>query len=385
MKKILLLALVFGLFLAFGCLQNAQPAAPEGMGAVPEAPIVQAQKQVELCANAVGVQARDDCFMALAIAGENATLCSRMYSAQKVDECMMRMAPEVPCSRLLLSADRDTCHYGVAKVQNSIEPCALISSEQARQQCVRELSPPCTLETDPAAKGECLAYEKNDFSYCTDDACRYSFGIDKGSYNSCIAIAEGAQKYACMAVVMNNSGMCDNAKTQPVQDLCTQLVAVQMGDIGICARATQGSDYRNGCYTQFAINGENSTPCSLAYPEVARDQCYFDFAKSTGMFESCAQIVNSLNMQGCYIVSAKANNNPLACSGVSMGKQRGDCYGGVILSGNKIAIEYCANVDDSDWKDKCYSRMAPMYDDKSLCEKVVGEDERKACLANFKS
>lgn len=381
MKKILLLALVFGLFFAFGCVKSAQPAPEETE--VPEVPTVQAPKPIELCANANGVQARDDCFMALALEGKNATLCSRMYSAAKVDECMMKMTPEVPCSRLLLSTDRDSCHYGIAKVQNSIVPCALISSAQVRQQCVKELSPPCEAETDAAAKGKCLAYEKNDFSYCTDDACRYSFGIDKGSYNSCLGVAEGAQKYACEAVVMNDPGRCDNAKTAPVQDLCTRIVAVQTGNISTCRRATLGSDYRNSCYTQFAINEKNYSLCVLTYPETARDQCYFDFAKNTGIFDSCAQIVNSLNMEGCYIVSAKANNNPLACSGLSMGKQRGDCYGGVILSGNKINIAYCANIDDSIWKDKCYSRMAPMYDDKSLCEKVVGEDEKKACLANF--
>ncbi|VVB57822.1 Uncharacterised protein [Candidatus Anstonella stagnisolia] len=384
MKKILLLAMVFGLFFAFGCLQNAQ-AAPEETTAAPQTPAVQVQKPIELCANAVGVQARDDCFMALALAGKNASMCSRIYSAQKVDDCMMKMAPEVPCSKLLLSADRDSCHYGIAKRDNSVLPCALISSAQVQQQCVKELTPPCLAETGLAAKGECLAYEKNDFSYCTDDACRYSFGIDKGSYNACLAIAEGAQKYACEAVVMNNSGICDNAKTEPAQDLCTELVAVQTGNINTCARATQGSDYRNGCYTQFAVNGKNYSLCAFAYPEVARDQCYFDFAKNTGIFESCASIVNTLNLQGCYIVSAKANNNPLACGGVWDGKQRGDCYGGVILSGNKINVAYCANIGDAIWKDKCYSKMAPLYDDKSLCQQIIGNDEKKACLANFKS
>lgn len=383
MKHVLLLALVFGLFFAFGCLGGGQKA-QEGAGAAVQAPQTQPQKPAELCAGAIGVDARDECFMGQALAKKDATLCSRMYSAKKVDECIGKLVPGIGCSRLLLSEDKDDCYYGIARKGNSTGACADISSVQTQQQCIRELSPPCELETG-AAKGKCLAYEKNDFSYCTDDGCRYSFAVDKGSYNACLAMGEGAEKYACMAIVMGEPGRCDNAKTVPVQDLCTQLVAVQTGKISACMRATLGSDYRNGCYTQFAVRERNFTLCALAYPEVARDKCYVDVAKDAGLFESCAQVVNSLNREGCYIVSAKANGNPLACSGVSMGKQRGDCYGGVILSGNKIDVAYCANIDDAIWKDKCYSRMAPMYGDKSLCEKVVGSDERRNCLANFAS
>ncbi|MBS3068850.1 hypothetical protein J4441_00605 [Candidatus Micrarchaeota archaeon] len=380
MKYALLLALVFGLFFAFGCVQNMP--AQQDNGAQAQQPQEKPPVPVP-CASAIGVEAKDNCFMGIAKSTMNASMCARIYSAQLVDECLNATMQNIACSGFLLSSGRDACYYEAAKAANSTAQCALISSLQMRQQCISELSPPCELETNAAAKGRCLAYLKNDFSYCTNDECRYSFALEKSAYPACLELAEGAQKYACFAIVLEDSGKCDQAPQLPTKDLCTQMVALHTDNIQTCNRATLGSEYRNGCYALFAIKESNYTLCSLASPETARDACYADFAKSTGIFGACANVVNSLNKEACYLFAARENSNPLACEGMLYERSQTDCYANVIFAGKRIPLEYCEEIRIGTWKDKCFETMAPFYADRAICEKISGSDSKASCVASF--
>jgi hypothetical protein len=381
-----ILLLIFGILLFAGCVQQAPPVQtpPVQTPEQPQAPEVVAAP--EPCSYVYGVEAKNGCWFEHAKKTGNASECGRIYMIEAKDDCVYNFVStsgdESVCGKLVSLSRRDECQKYFAYAKNSTEPCLKIFDEAKKAECMRTFSPPCTLEQTDEEKASCLAFLKNDYTFCADDACRFRFGKEKKAFGACGLMAEGAQKYACEALVLNDTGRCAQSGIASMKDQCLRVYAEEVGDVNVCDLARIATEYRNWCYNYFASKLQNSSVCQRAEPESARDECYMNYSSTVDDTAACPNVINTLNREICYFRTAYAHNDPSACNGLDFYNSRQTCYSKVIFAG-KINYQLCGPIMEPLWQDKCYERMAAEYLMPELCENIADADTKATCQNKF--
>lgn len=389
----ILLALSSFMLFSFGCIQK--PAEPS----VVEPPVVEppaANATVTEPCSAGNIVQKDGCFASLAKSKSDPEICRNIYSVTTMDSCYAGFAYtdlEI-CKRITDKELRSVCLTTNAKRLNSEESegiCNLIDNAEARAACLKQVVPPCRLVLDPDQRALCVAYEKNDYTFCTSDYCFSQYAENRSDSNACNLINNSANRYSCFAVVKKDVGECKNAPLVPVQDYCVELASERLGNVNGCDLASAGSDYRNRCYLYFAVKERQGSTCNRAEPEfsvgsgTSKYWCYEQYASQAADVSVCPKILESQSRIGCYYTAAKKNRMPSLCNPLNNAAWMKDCYAGSILyvEGGPVASD-CENVQDSTWKDKCYYKSALATVNGTLCGFITpGTSDKDSCDSAF--
>lgn len=388
----IVIAFIGLMVLLSACVQQPQaPSVPSQPITVPQAQenktVAPAVVPSEPCTTGSILQ-KDECFLNLAKSKGSVSYCDSIYSADKRDECIFGFAKSDGklCDRLFASSYRSDCFLAYARAKGDFQICSKIGNDSARAACLKELSPACSFETDEVAKGRCLAFNKSDYTFCKDTECKIDFAFSSREDGACNLLPENelAARYACFALARNSTSWCARAGEKlAVSDYCYQIFALKAKDVGVCDLGSEGSQYRNSCYLTFALNGSNPTLCKNPAPEEARDDCYLNYSVSKNEVAVCENVINSLNRAKCYIYTAKANGNPAACNKLQFGTLE-PCMVQVLSNIGLGSPDYCKDVADSLWKDKCYVVAAEKFRNQTLCAFVSDTDQIAKCNAPFK-
>lgn len=376
----------FSILLVFslGCIQKEQPL-------VQEPPIIppgnnQTAPSDQPC-SAGNVVQKDECFFNLAKGPAGIVACKSIYSIGKTDECYSLFASgDLEACKSISDADmRAGCLSQNALRVKDQEICNLIDNAASRAECLKQVVPPCTIGLSQEERELCLALEKNDYTLCLSDECLRAFAEEKKVSEACIPIKGEADRFACVAIVRANPSECKQSSLASVQDLCLQKASIALGDLASCSLATPGSTYRNDCYTSFAISQKDDSICKKSTPEDSRDLCYASFSLETANTTACAKISSSINRVGCYYFASAKNRMPSLCNPLQNEAQRNDCYGkGMFIPEGPLAAD-CMQVSSQEWKDKCLRIAATKAYDRTLCEPIITDYEKKACEDLFAS
>ncbi len=390
----ILLALSVIILFSFGCAQK--PSEPN----VAEPPVAEPPKNnttasAEPCSTGNIVQ-KDGCFASLAKSKSDPEICKNVYSVEKLDSCFAYFASNNlgVCKQITDAPMRQACLTENARRINSSESesiCNLIDNAEARAACLRQVVPPCRLILDPDQRALCIAFEKNDYTFCTSDTCFARYAENRSDSNACNLINSAAEKYACLAVVKKDAGECKNAALAPVQDYCVEIAAKRLGSVNGCDLASAGSDYRNRCYLYFAVEERRGSTCNRAEPEfsvgigTSKYWCYEQYASRAADVSVCPKILESQSRIGCYYTAAKKNRMPSLCNPLGNAAWMKDCYAGSILyvEGGPLPSD-CEKVQDSTWKDKCYYKSALATANSTLCGFITpGTSDKDSCDEAF--
>lgn len=390
----ILLALSAIMIFSFGCAQK--PAEPSVVEPPAVEPPQNATVSAEPCSSGNIVQ-KDGCFAALAKSKSDPEICKNVYSVEKLDSCFAYFAGnnlEV-CKQITDAPMRQACLTENARRINSSESeavCSLIDNAEARAACLRQVVPPCRLVLDPDQRALCVAFEKNDYTFCTSDTCFAQYAENRSDSNACNLINNSASRYSCFAVVKNDVGECKNAPLVPVQDYCIEKSAEALDSVNGCDLASAGGDYRNRCYLYFAVKGRQGSICARAEPEfsvgssgTSRYWCYGQYATQAADVSVCPKILESQSRIGCYYTAAKKNSMPSLCNPLNNAAWMKDCYAGSILyvEGGPVPAD-CMNVQDQTWKDKCYYKAALATANSTMCGFITpGTSDRDSCDSAF--
>ncbi len=377
------LAIICSLLLfAYGCPQKTGPV-------VVQEPVVTEQEpeepeEAQLCGTGNILQ-KDECFFELAKSNSNPETCKNIYSLGTLDSCYAFFADsdlEV-CKKITDSEMKASCLTENAKNEESEDICKLIEDIAARENCLKEVLPPCMLIADVEERQLCLAYENNDYSLCKTDWCLFEYAQNMSEEDACEMIATQSERFACTAVSRKDVSACFDASLSPIQDACIEIASKELDKPEGCDLATNGSDYKNSCYLYFAVENLDTSFCKKAAPEEERDQCYSDYSIRTATVDACPDIIESLNRIGCYYQSALQNRMPSLCNPLENSAQRTDCYSKGTFSKEGPAPIDCAFVESEVWRDKCYYQAAVKNQESSLCAFITPGHDKDACESLF--
>lgn len=374
----LLLALVF----AAGCAQKPQPilteppiTPPQGNGA---------EVATAICTEGNVVQ-KDECFFLAAKTEGNFSLCQRIYSIDRMDDCYLLFSDtgfEV-CGKISDSEKKSACLLKNALRLKNDDICNLIENSDKRADCLAKVVPPCMLIMDLENRTLCQALEKSDYNLCTTDNCLMEYAKQKSSAGACNLVGENVQKYTCLAIVGENVRVCKEAGV--VADTCIEKASIALDDLAGCDLATQGSTYANRCYLHFAVKENNPDICKKATPEfnimmsTSRNWCYGQFANITANVSVCPRVTETINRILCYMDAAKGNRMPSLCNQLATQSERSSCQAAVINSDAGPLFSDCQHVNIDDWKNKCYFRIAKSAYNSSICELIGPGPDKDSC------
>jgi hypothetical protein len=382
-----LLGIIGVMLLLSACIQQTDNA-PVVTEPATQTPAAVLPKNVSLpCANG-SILDKDSCFAALANTTGNVSVCDSIYSSDLKDSCIYGFAKNdgTLCDRLFSKDMRAECFLSYARNSGDFKVCDNIGVEATRQACLKELSPPCSFETTDEAKGQCLAFTKKNYTYCRTTDCYIEFARNFSDAGPCDMISDTDMptKLACRAAARNDSTECKGANNSVLADVCYEMFAKLSGDPGVCAQVSAGSPYRNSCYVYFALTEKNSSYCKNPTPESARDLCYSNYSITLNDWKSCENVVVSINKAKCYIDVAKINGNPAACNDLLFGNL--DVCANMVFTGPGVANPaFCADVESTLWRDKCYIWSAEHDMNQTLCNFVSSNDSLAKCMAPFQS
>lgn len=385
------LLVILGIF-AFGCIQPTTGVAPNTTTPTVEVPIVDEIVVVpyEKCADSNGVLSSDKCYLDLALESSDSLLCQKIYSIKTRDECYdyFSKTDEKLCAKIASPSLRSNCYFNSARRLNDTDYCVKISNSTEKQNCLVELSPPCSFESDVKSKNLCLALYNNASKFCADDDCRFELGTKNLNPSACDDIDESnrALRSACRAIALDDISICTESGLDVVADYCYKLAAYAASNSAWCTYTTAGSPYGLECLMHFATTTNDPTLCKYSDSELDRDNCYMNYSISTGNYSACDKIIISLLDSQCRIATAMQNGDMSSCNKMQY-NSRTNCYN-LVLSGAVplVSEESCFGINELDsdpWQYRCLSQYAYQTADSSICAKIDDAKYRAECEFRF--
>jgi hypothetical protein len=144
-------------------------------------------------------------------------------------------------------------------------------------------------------------------------------------------------------------------------------------------------DKRDGCYYDLAFELNNSAVCDLMSNEspdlvANRDPCYFGFIANNlnrGDEKICEKIVDKNFNLYCFVTVAGNLKKPSVCEKFSGDKKT------VCIASAEWDSLLCREVNDLDTRDFCFSYLAKLKTDTSLCYNISSGELVEDCLDNI--
>mgnify|MGYP001610666940 FL=1 len=135
------------------------------------------------------------------------------------------------------------------------------------------------------------------YPYIAQDICRVVFASEK-----------------------SDPAICDKVKIADVKGGCYGMLAVKLGESGLCAKAP--ADARDKCYSEAATK-LGAEACEKIQAVDPRDNCFANAASRLGDSSLCTKISGVNQRDSCYFNTA--HRNPALCSQISNPQVRQDC------------------------------------------------------------
>tara|TARA_Y100000310_G_scaffold343333_1_gene450476 strand:- start:1212 stop:1895 length:684 start_codon:yes stop_codon:yes gene_type:complete len=191
-------------------------------------------------------------------------------------------------------------------------------------------------------------------------------------------------------------------------DNCVSLEDSQREDCYLnqlkCSKITSVA-LRDSCVAQLALVKSDVDVCDLISRDNTKGFCQFQLINVTGTATDCKNIENTFWSGNCHLNFALSDNDVRLCGTLS-GNQKNLCFEQIAFATNdyfvchalpdidearciyEIAKEIkdekaCDELKGTLHKSACYSRIAQLKEDVTLCEKVITPLVKGKCLAAF--
>ncbi len=322
----------------------------------------------------------DNCHYQKALMNESADECKKIENGTLMDICYEEISDVslAACLEVRDQSKKDFCVTSFAVSKNDIELCDVLDS--ARQSC-REAVDSCIGDDDEAL---CRALKDEDPSKCQSDTnCLLNYSMQKQNSSSCSLIQNPVIATGCESAI-KKTDKCDALSLQSQRDYCYQIYAQYSDDYLVCTQISDNSDYKVNCLSMFAASEGNYSICTKGMLQLDdRWACYTNYSLATGDISGCEAIdeLATTNRFKCTFEYAKKYGDPSACQVIVSLPSRDTCYQGTIIySNDNLDGQYCKEVTDFNWRNKCYNEAAKISDDVTLCDEIEESFARQACI-----
>jgi len=372
---LLILIVVLGAALIMIITQRGEPEpAPE----VPNETIVQEIPEEPENETNVTEVCGDSCHYDMAVAGMNFSECQQIENATLRQDCYEELSSVSmdACTALEDLSKKEECITAFATAQGNISMCDYL-----------EDSLDCQLAVDPCLLSDnmklCRAVEYEDPSECGQDTdCLLNYSITKKDKDACELIQNTAVSVACASVI-DSMDNCKTLEKQAQRDYCYQLYAIYTDDYLECSEITENTQYAIDCFATFAARRGDVEICEAdGFKLDTMWECYTKYSLMSGNISGCERIheLAKTNKFNCAFEFAKQYGDPSACTVIDSLVTRDTCYqGAMIYSNENLKWENCAGVTDFNWRNKCYTESAKLYDDITLCDYAEEDYAQRSC------
>jgi hypothetical protein len=330
--------------------------------------------------NATGCTS-DACLTNLAEEEGNPTLCDLILNETRQQLCLEKIADVSfdACERMQDYGKRKSCAMAHAEEEQSIRPCQRLGlAEEDRDACIRSVDE-CYFE-GAEDQPTCRALQHQDVSFCEGDtACVNIYAIQNGETDSCEAITDPAEQNACVGLVLGRS-LCHELSLPSRQDYCYELYSKATNE-SYCGAITEGSDYEWRCHAYFAVTQQNASQCA-ATDLLGRWKCYRNYSAETGDLAGCRAIhlLAQTTRYNCLFDIVTLYSDPRACTEFVYASDRERCYSALIYQHRvPIALESCALIELTAWRNACYSTVAVEQKNSSICAYADTSTSKELC------
>jgi hypothetical protein len=379
---LLVLIVVVGGALVYIITQKGAPSAPPNETGRPPVPPPQNVSNVTNITNVTG-QCDDQCLLDRAVQNKNFSDCQGISAEALEQDCYGQLSDVSldACKALSDQAKRKACVTAFAVADDDIALCELLS--EGKDEC-RLAADPCYNAED---KTMCNVLRDNNPSLCgINSTCLLNYSVTKKNSTSCSLIQNTVAATACLSAVQYTD-KCSDLSMQAEKDYCYQLFAVYANDYLTCTQITTNSAYALECYSVFAARLHNLSVCDRGgFGLNERWACYTNYSLATGDLSGCEEIdeLATTNQFRCSFEYAKKYGNPAACQIIGSLASRSTCYeGAIIYSNQNLDWHFCDDVTSFDWRNKCYTESAKLYDDVSLCDNIAEDFAKESCRNSY--
>lgn len=370
--------IVASLMLFFGCLgKEEQPAAPSQEG--PSISVISAGAGQEPGEE----ELTDEEWMQKALDEQNAFYCLKV-PVEMQDECLLPLSNVSlqNCMMLVKYDYEKECLWHHAYAERDTSICDLMRGSDV-DDCVRAIAPPCTLETEEASKGRCLAFLHGNYTYCRDDQCFFDFATQNRQSAACSGIQNDIKMDVCTAVI-EGGNPCNEYK-ESNKDLCYYMMAIGKNSTSYCYNINGffTAEIAYQCFLHFALQNDNKDICEGVGLN-NRWNCYMNYSIEKHDLSACRAVdpraEASRNM--CFDRFARTFFQASACNEMNYTSiSKTNCYAYVIMAAPSLDFWDCNNVQMPEWRDRCFTNMATLEKNMEYCGYVEDASMKQLCLS----
>ncbi len=382
MRGFHLILILAGFMLIFGCIEDRQqPPAPaqegprisvigaETGGGEPPAPEEMtdaqwAQKAIE----------ERNAYYCLKVSIERQEACLLPLSNISVQNCMM----------LGLYGNERVCLWHHARTSRDISICDMLRGDEVLE-CVRELSPPCTMEPDEVSRGRCYAFLNNNSAHCRDDQCFFDFAMEKKDASACAGMENHVKKAVCEGII-EGTDPCPSF-SESNRNLCYYMMALGRDNPSHCysINGLYETEIAYQCFFHFALRDGNKDMCN-ALELNNRWKCLTEYAMEKKDLGACQAIDRRANLAWnlCFDGFARKFYQASACNHLPDGAVvQVNCYAFVVMASPELELWDCGNIYVKEWRDRCYMNMAGQKNDATYCNYMEDASMRQLCISRI--
>ncbi len=364
---LLIVIVVIGAVLIF--FMTPKPT-PDGVGQIEnETNVVNTSNVIEIC--------DDACFYKLAVNTNDYLACQNLSKPSTTESCYEEISNSSfeACKLVSNETKRNSCVTLFAVADGNMELCNLLSD--GKEEC-RLAIDPCDQSTN---KPLCKALNTNDPSNClSDNNCLLNYSLTKKDSEICNLISQNAVSKACISSI-KATDKCYQLSKPSERDYCYQLYAVYSDDYLTCTEINPATSYALSCYSFFAAKRKELSICNI-FQINDRWNCYTNYSLLSGDLAGCDAIdkLATTHLYQCAFEYAKKYGNPAACNLIETPSTRSTCYqGAIIYSSQNLNWQYCKDILNFDWMNKCYSESAKIYNNESICDLSPKDYAKQTC------
>lgn len=134
---------------------------------------------------------------------------------------------------------------------------------------------------------------------------------------------------------------------------------------------------RDACYLEFAVMGGDLSLCNSIEFQKSKDFCNAVVLKDSSKCDKLEGTDDS--RYACYAYSMR---DPSYCEKINATPTRVNCYSiSLLLMSNESSK--CGKFERSEYKDKCYLKIATLSNDSSLCDEIQNQTTKQSCYTKF--
>ncbi|MFH1785927.1 MAG: hypothetical protein ABH842_05855 [Candidatus Micrarchaeota archaeon] len=325
------------------------------------------------------IECGDDCIYLNAINGNNYSACLPIMNSTITQMCFEYFSNESldACKLVTDMEKKKVCVTKFAMEDDNALLCDLLLSE-GYLECKVQVDP-CYAELD---QNLCHAVNENDPSKCkSNDECLLNYSVTNSDVDGCELISDEVISLACLSTT-SDEDYCKTLTEGPKTEYCYQLYSVFEDDYSYCSKITNlEGPYALDCYSNYAISEEDHIICNVLTLD-QRWKCYTNYSLATGDLDGCEDIhlLADTNRFNCVFTYANKYGNPSACNILEDTSSKSVCYQGpIIYSPQNLDWQYCEDVSNSDWSNKCFNEAAKLNQDISICNYIAVDYAKEAC------